>query len=104
MAALKNKRVVQIDFIFLFAVLTKESILFQSRVKIFFYLVTEFITQLSLCLVPIFNVSLHEFHFILLISLRLDSPGFISHLVSSGLPCNLRILICILVLYHILAK
>ena len=41
MTALHNERVVQIDFIFLFAVLTKESVLFQSRV---FYLVTEFIT------------------------------------------------------------
>ena len=40
--ALNNERVVQINFIFLFALLTKESILFQSRV--FFYLVTEFIT------------------------------------------------------------
>ena len=45
MAALNNERVVQIDFIFLSAVLTKESILFQRRVKFFFfYLVTEFIT------------------------------------------------------------
>ena len=44
MAALNNERVVQIDFIFLSAVLTKESILFQSRVNIFFYVVTEFIT------------------------------------------------------------
>ena len=45
MAALNiNERVVQIDFIFLSAVLTKESILFQSRVNFFFYLVTEFIT------------------------------------------------------------
>ena len=44
MAALNNERVVQINFIFLSAILTKESILFQSRVKFFFYLVTEFIT------------------------------------------------------------
>ena len=36
MAALNNKRVVQIDFIVLSAVLTKESILFQSRVNFFF--------------------------------------------------------------------
>ena len=36
MATLSNERVVQIDFIFLSAVLAKESILFQSRVKIFF--------------------------------------------------------------------
>ena len=77
MAALNNERVVQINFIFLSAVLTKESILFQSRVKFFFYLVTEFITQLSLSLVLIFNVSLHEVHFVLLISLRLVNPGFI---------------------------
>ena len=90
MAALNNERVVQINFIFLSAVLTKESILFQSRV--------------CLCLVPIFNVSLREYHFILLISFRLGSPGFISLLVSSGLPCNLTIPICILVLYCILAK
>ena len=69
MAALNNERVVQIDFIVLSAVLTKKSILFQSRVKYFFYLVTEFITLLSLCLVPIFTVSRREFHFILLISL-----------------------------------
>ena len=78
MAALNNERVVQINFIFLSAVLTKEGIMFQSRVNFFFvYLVTEFITLLSLCLVPIFNVSLREFHFILPISLRLGSPGFI---------------------------
>ena len=44
MAALNNERVVQINFIFLSAVLTKESILFQSRVNFFFYLVTEIIT------------------------------------------------------------
>ena len=44
MTALHNERVVQIDFIFVFAVLTKESVLFQSRVKFFFFLVTEFIT------------------------------------------------------------
>ena len=43
-AALNNERVAQIDFIFLSAVLTKESILFQSRAKFFFCLVTEFIT------------------------------------------------------------
>ena len=43
MAALNNERIVQIDFIFFSAVLTKESILFQSRVN-FFYRVTEFIT------------------------------------------------------------
>ena len=76
MAALNNERVVQIDIIFLSAVLTKESIVFQSGVKFFFYLVTEFIAHLSLCLVPIFNVSLSEFQFILLISLRLGSPGW----------------------------
>lgn len=34
--ALNNERVVQINFIFLSAVLTKESILFQSRVKFLF--------------------------------------------------------------------
>ena len=39
MAALNNERVVQTNFIFLSAVLTKESILFQSRVNFFFYLV-----------------------------------------------------------------
>ena len=44
MAALNNERVVQINFIFLSAVLTKESILIQSRVKFFFYIVSEFIT------------------------------------------------------------
>ena len=44
MAVLNNERVVQIDFIFLSAVITKESVLFQSRVNFFFYLVTEFIT------------------------------------------------------------
>ena len=71
MAALNNERVVQINSIFLSAVLTKESILFQSRVNFFFYLVTEF------CVVPIFNVSLREYHFILLIIFRLGSPGFI---------------------------
>ena len=103
MATLNKERIVQIDFTFLSAVLTKESILFQSRVN-FFYLVNEFITYLNLCLVPIFNVSLHEFHFILLISLRIGSPGFISPLVSSGLPCNLTIAKSILVLYYILAK
>ena len=43
-AALNNKHVVQINFIFLYAVLTKETILFQLRVKFFSYLVTEFIT------------------------------------------------------------
>ena len=37
-------------------------------------------------------------------SLWLGSPGFISLLVSSGLPCQLTIPICILVLYYILAK
>ena len=47
---------------------------------------------------------LREFHFILLISLRLGSPGLISVLVSSGLPCNLTIPICVLVLYYILGK
>ena len=47
---------------------------------------------------------LREFHFILLISLRLGSPGFISVLVSSGLPCNLTIPICVLILYYILGK
>ena len=36
MAALNNEHVVQIDFIFLSAVVTKESIPFQSRVKYFF--------------------------------------------------------------------
>ena len=36
MAALNNERVVQINFIFLSAVLTMESILFQSRVNFFF--------------------------------------------------------------------
>ena len=77
MAALNNERVVQINFIFLSAVLTKESILFQYRVEFFLYFVAVFITYLSLCVVPIFNVSLREFHFILLISLRLGSPGFI---------------------------
>ena len=35
MAALNNERVVQIDFIFLYAILTYEGILFQSRVKFF---------------------------------------------------------------------
>ena len=35
MAALNNERVVQINFIFLSAVLTKESIPFQSRVNFF---------------------------------------------------------------------
>ena len=35
MAALNNERVAQINFIFLSAVLTKESILFQTRVNIF---------------------------------------------------------------------
>ena len=35
MAALNNERVVQIDFIFLPAVPTKESFLFQSRVFFF---------------------------------------------------------------------
>ena len=35
-AALNNERVVQINFIFLSAVLTKETILFQFRVKICF--------------------------------------------------------------------
>ena len=103
MAALNKERVVKIDFTFLSAVLTKESILFQSRVN-FFYLGNEFITYLSVCLVPIFNISPREFHFILLISLRMGSPGFISPPVSSGLPCNLTIAICILVLYYILAK
>ena len=103
MAALNKERIVQIDFTFLSAVLTKESILFQSRVN-FFCLVNEFITYLNLCLVPFFNVSLREFHFLLLISLRMGSPGFTSPLVSSGLPCNLTIAICILVLYYILAK
>ena len=44
MAALNNERVVQINYIFVSAVLTKESILFQSSVKFFFYLVAEFIT------------------------------------------------------------
>ena len=39
-----TRNVVQINFIFLSPVLTMESILFQSRVKFFFYLVTEFIT------------------------------------------------------------
>ena len=38
MAALNNERVVQIDFIFLSAILTKEGILFQSRVKFFSFL------------------------------------------------------------------
>ena len=46
MAALNNERVVRINFMFLSAVLTKESILFQPRVKFFFYLVTEFILNL----------------------------------------------------------
>ena len=47
----------------------------------------------------------HSVNFILLISLLLGSPGFISLLVSSGLPCQLTI-ICkhIPVLYYILAK
>ena len=36
-----------------------------------FYLVTEFMTYLSLCLVPIFNVSLRKFHFILLSNISL---------------------------------
>ena len=44
MAAPNNQRVVQIDFKFLSALLSKEGIPFQSRVKYFFYLVTEFIT------------------------------------------------------------
>ena len=44
MAAPNNERVVQTDFIFLSALLSKESIPFLSRVKYFFYLVTEFIT------------------------------------------------------------
>ena len=97
MAALNKERIVQIDFTFLSVELTKESILFQSRVN-FFCLVNEFITYLNLCLVPIFNVSLSEFHFILLISLRMGSPGFISLLVSSGLPYNCYMYSCI-VLY-----
>ena len=58
MAALNNERVVQIDFIFLSAVLTKESILFQSRVKVFFYHVTEFINLTQSLFSSIFNVSL----------------------------------------------
>ena len=58
----------------------------------------------SLCLVIIFNVSLREFHFVLLISLWPGSLGFISLLVSSGIPCQLTIPICILVLCYILAK
>ena len=45
MTALNNERVVQINFILLSAIITMESILFQSRVNFFFfYLVTEFIT------------------------------------------------------------
>ena len=44
MAALHNERVVQIGFILLSAVLTKESPPFQSRVKYFFYLANDFIT------------------------------------------------------------
>ena len=60
----------------------------------------------NLCFVPIFNVSLGEFHFVLLISLWLGSPGFTGLLVSSGLPANLQFLYVFydLVLYYILAK
>ena len=43
--ALNNERVVQIDFIFLSAVLTKEVFCSNSELNIFFYLVTEFITN-----------------------------------------------------------
>ena len=57
MAALNNERVVQVDFIFLSALLTKESTLFQSRVN-FFSILFLFLT-----------FHFREFHFILLISL-----------------------------------
>ena len=48
------------------AVPTEESFLFQSRVKIYFLSCYWIHYLKSLCLVPIFNVSLREFHFILL--------------------------------------
>ena len=83
MAALSNERVVQIDFIFLSAVLTKESILFQSRVK-FFFVSCYWIHNLTQSLFSsYFNLSLREFRFVFfclfeIISLRMGSPGFIS--------------------------
>ena len=43
-------------------------------------------------------------NFLLLISLWLGSPDFVSLLVSSGLPCQLTVRICIPLLYNILAK
>ena len=46
MAALNNERVVQINFMFLSAVLTKESILFQPRVNFFYILLlNSYLTQ-----------------------------------------------------------
>ena len=62
-----------------------------------------FCSNPELTLVPIFNVSLWEFHFILLISLS-PGPGFIGLLVSSGIPCKVTIPIFILALYYILAN
>ena len=62
-----------------------------------------FCSNPELTLVPIFNVSLWEFHFILLISLW-PGPGFIGLLVSSGIPCKVTIPIFILALYYILAN
>ena len=81
-----NERVVEIDFIFLSAVLHKKV----------------FCSNPELTLVPVFNVSNCKFHFILLISLW-PGPGFIGLLVSSRIPCQLTIPICILALYYILA-
>ena len=63
-AALNNERVVQIDFRFL--LYWHKRVLLQSRVSFFFLSCYWIYYLISLCLVPIFNISLREFHFILL--------------------------------------
>ena len=53
---------------------------------------------------PIFYCITPRISIYLFLNLRPGSPGFISLLVSPGLPCQLTTPICILVLYYILAK
>ena len=75
---------------------------FQSRVKNFllscYWILNLNKSLFSFSLLHVFLMQYSPRIFTLLISLWLGSPGFINLLVSSGLPCQLTILIRILVL------